>query len=182
MLTNCALLKGLGITSAKPTSKQPLISCLELLPVSAIKGVLAFWISFLLMQQFGFSMNWVFISGFMVIAGHNWPFYLQFKGGRGGAVSYGLLILSYVYLINKFLINPWVFIGLLVIVGILVKGFKWTQIPFFIMAPIFVGTMIYFVGLINWTWFIIALGIYLIITTAIVYYERKYKKEIWNNV
>jgi len=142
-----------------------------------IKGVIAFWISFLLMQQFGFSMNWVFVCGFMAIIGHDWPFYLQFRGGRGGAVSYGLLILSYVYLINQYLLNSWVFIGLLLITGILAKIFKGPKIPFFIMAPIFVGTIIYFVGFIDWTWFIIALAIYQLLATTITYYEKKHLKK-----
>lgn len=141
-----------------------------------IKGIIAFGISFLLMQHFNFSMNWVFVSGFMVIIGHNWPFYLQFRGGRGGAVSYGLIIMSYVYLINKYLLNPWIFISLIVIVIILLKIFKEPQIPFFIMAPIFAGTIINFVGLIDWTWFILALGLYQLYVTAILCYKRKYLK------
>jgi glycerol-3-phosphate acyltransferase PlsY len=37
--------------------------------------------------------NWVIIgSGFLAIAGHNWPVFLRFRGGRGAATTIGVLI------------------------------------------------------------------------------------------
>lgn len=34
----------------------------------------------------------IFIAGFAAILGHNWPIFLRFKGGRGGATTFGVLL------------------------------------------------------------------------------------------
>ncbi|MCX5716167.1 MAG: glycerol-3-phosphate 1-O-acyltransferase PlsY, partial [Candidatus Omnitrophica bacterium] len=36
--------------------------------------------------------EYVFVLGFIVIAGHNWPVFLKFKGGKGVATSAGVLL------------------------------------------------------------------------------------------
>jgi len=43
----------------------------------------------------------VYIAGFAAIAGHNWPFYINFRGGKGAASAYGILILCMVLLIRQ---------------------------------------------------------------------------------
>jgi len=36
--------------------------------------------------------NWTLLMGFLAIVGHNYPIYLKFKGGKGVATSFGVLI------------------------------------------------------------------------------------------
>lgn len=48
----------------------------------------------LLLRATGFSLVWQAAAGLAAIAGHNWPFYLRFRGGRGMAMALtGTLIL-----------------------------------------------------------------------------------------
>ena len=43
-------------------------------------------------QWLGLPQVWILVAGFMAIAGHNWPDFLQFKGGKGGATAMGVLL------------------------------------------------------------------------------------------
>ncbi|MBL7165809.1 MAG: glycerol-3-phosphate acyltransferase [Dehalococcoidales bacterium] len=43
-------------------------------------------------QWLGLPQVWILVAGFMAIAGHNWPVFLQFKGGKGGATAMGVLL------------------------------------------------------------------------------------------
>jgi glycerol-3-phosphate acyltransferase PlsY len=52
------------------------------------KGALAI----LAARWLGVSEIIVFITGLSSIAGHSWPVFLRFKGGRGGATGYGLFL------------------------------------------------------------------------------------------
>lgn len=53
--------------------------------IDALKGVAAVYIG---MELGGF--NGGLIAGIAVIVGHNWPFYLKFRGGKGVATSIGV--------------------------------------------------------------------------------------------
>lgn len=50
------------------------------------KGTLAVLIA----QWLGVSQIIVFITGLAVVVGHNWPVFLEFNGGRGGATTIGV--------------------------------------------------------------------------------------------
>jgi len=52
------------------------------------KGSLAVLIA----RWLGLPQEWVLVSGFAAIAGHNWPIYLRFRGGKGGAAAMGVLL------------------------------------------------------------------------------------------
>lgn len=48
----------------------------------------------LVVRALGWGIGWQAAAGLAVIAGHNWPFYLRFRGGRGMAMALiGTLIL-----------------------------------------------------------------------------------------
>ncbi|MFC2035781.1 glycerol-3-phosphate acyltransferase [Chloroflexota bacterium] len=52
------------------------------------KGLLAVIVA----QWLGLSLIWVLIAGFAAVVGHNWPVFLGFRGGKGGATIMGVLL------------------------------------------------------------------------------------------
>jgi glycerol-3-phosphate acyltransferase PlsY len=52
------------------------------------KGLLAVYVA----QRLGLSLTWVLVTGFAVVAGHNWPVFLGFRGGKGGATAMGVFL------------------------------------------------------------------------------------------
>ncbi|NLY46509.1 MAG: glycerol-3-phosphate 1-O-acyltransferase PlsY [Tissierella sp.] len=54
--------------------------------LDALKGIVAVIIGRLIMGY-----NGGLICGFLAVVGHNWPIFLQFKGGKGVATSIGVL-------------------------------------------------------------------------------------------
>lgn len=61
---------------------------LAVLIADIAKGVAAVLIA----RWLGLSLIWVFVVGFAAVAGHNWPIFLGFKGGRGAATTMGVLL------------------------------------------------------------------------------------------
>ncbi|MBN1377584.1 glycerol-3-phosphate acyltransferase [Candidatus Woesearchaeota archaeon] len=63
----------------------------------ALKGVISIMISYYLFRHFlpadyFYYSFLILFSGLFAILGHDFPFYLNFKGGRGAATAYGMLI------------------------------------------------------------------------------------------
>ncbi len=54
--------------------------------VDWIKGLIVFYIT---MDN---SLLIIYLAGLAAVAGHNWPFYLGFRGGQGVATSAGLVV------------------------------------------------------------------------------------------
>lgn len=57
------------------------------LVLDALKGVFACWLGSLIEPSMG-----AYVAATMVVLGHNFPFHLQFKGGKGVATSAGILL------------------------------------------------------------------------------------------
>ena len=55
--------------------------------IDAMKGVLAILVA----QGTGVSQPGVFMAGTASILGHNWPVFLEFRGGRGESTTIGIL-------------------------------------------------------------------------------------------
>jgi glycerol-3-phosphate acyltransferase PlsY len=54
----------------------------------AAKGALAILVA----KWLGVNEITIFIAGLASVAGHSWPVFLRFKGGRGGATGYGIFL------------------------------------------------------------------------------------------
>jgi glycerol-3-phosphate acyltransferase PlsY len=52
------------------------------------KGLLAVYVA----EWLGLSVNWTCVVGFAAVAGHNWPVFLKFSGGKGAATIMGVLL------------------------------------------------------------------------------------------
>jgi len=61
-------------------------SGIAVLVADIVKGTLAVLVA----QWFGVSQVIVFIAGFAAVVGHNWPVFLKFSGGKGGATTIGV--------------------------------------------------------------------------------------------
>lgn len=79
-----------------------------------LKGMLAVYIGGRIMGY-----NGEIISGLFAVVGHNWPIFFKFKGGRGIATSFGVLlflywpiaIISFVFFVAVVLITRYVSLG-----------------------------------------------------------------------
>jgi glycerol-3-phosphate acyltransferase PlsY len=65
----------------------PLYGILALL-ADAGKGVLTIYIA----RWLGLEVLWICVAGFAAVAGHNWPVFLRFRGGKGASTVMGVLL------------------------------------------------------------------------------------------
>ena len=59
--------------------------------IDVVKGALPLIIA----RWFDISQSYVFITGIATLAGHNWPIFLGFRGGRGESTTIGTLCRQY---------------------------------------------------------------------------------------
>ncbi len=52
------------------------------------KGVLTVYVA----KWLGLDLIWICVAGFAVVAGHNWPVFLKFQGGKGASPIMGVLL------------------------------------------------------------------------------------------
>jgi len=57
--------------------------------IDVLKGVVAVSIA----RLAGMSVSVILLSGMLAVAGHNWPVFLHFRGGRGEATTIGVLLM-----------------------------------------------------------------------------------------
>ncbi len=73
-----------------------------------LKGIIAFYVTFLIFKiPIGLHAPSVplaaYLAGFLAIVGHDFPFYLNFRGGKGAATTYGLIVLLNIFLFKSIL-------------------------------------------------------------------------------
>lgn len=121
--------------------------------VDALKGLVAV----LIPQLLNASQSVILASGIAAVAGHNWPLFLGFRGGRGEATTIGVLaglipipmlimavptILTLVIAKNVILATAVMFIGLPVVDWIL--GVSGLMVIYGIALPVLVALTHYF--------------------------------------
>ena len=57
-----------------------------------LKGIVACSLTHVILGQLGIENAYVLYTGLGVVLGHNFPFYMQFKGGKGIAASGGMIV------------------------------------------------------------------------------------------
>ncbi len=89
-------IRKMGSGSAGATNISRLMgfkTAVLVLILDALKGYLAVFLALLIFQQNLLAGEWVvLLSGVAVIAGHNWPLFFSFKGGRGAATMLGVFL------------------------------------------------------------------------------------------
>lgn len=120
--------------------KGPAITVLAL---DVIKGIAAVWIG----RWLGGENDWVPVwAGLSVIAGHNWPVYFGFKGGKGIATAIGVTatlcflpaLFAGIIAIGSIFITRYVSLGSLIFTGLL-------PISIWIMGeplPVLIGSLL----------------------------------------
>ncbi len=113
-----------------------------------LKGVLAV----LLVRSVTDSITLELVAGVAVVAGHNWPIHLGFRGGRGAATSVGVLLITVPLvsipvaavslIVLQFTKRATVALGVfLIAVPVLAfpVGYSYTMVSYVIAVPVLVG-------------------------------------------
>ncbi|MFH1940024.1 MAG: glycerol-3-phosphate acyltransferase [bacterium] len=93
--------------------------------IDAAKGAVPVWIA----QSLEMSGPGMILCSLMAIAGHNWPIFLNFRGGRGVATSLGIMMV-----LMKRQLLLWLI--LVVIFFSLIKNFSFSMGLSFILIPL----------------------------------------------
>jgi len=106
----------------------------------------------LIAQWLGVSLIFVFIAGFAAVVGHNWPVFLKFKGGMGGATTMGALcalapvefVISFAIIVLVVLVTSNMRLGMgvgLVFLPFIIWGFggAGSLIAYSVALPLFSG-------------------------------------------
>ncbi|MDO9575340.1 MAG: glycerol-3-phosphate acyltransferase [bacterium] len=129
------------------------------------KGVLVIFIA----QLLNVPLTVVLASGFAAVIGHTFPFYLKFKGGRGAATAYGILIWLLIIIIKNYLTPesaiPFAFFLFFVLACYWVT--RSVNVTAFGGFPAFAPLIIWHAGFNPYTIFTAIISIYLIIVSAI---------------
>lgn len=101
------------------------------LALDVLKGIAAVWIG----RWLGDGNEWIpGICGIAAIAGHNWPLYFRFRGGKGIATAIGVLA-SLCFL-------PALYAGIIAILSIVITRYvSLGSLIFVVLTPIFLMVM-----------------------------------------
>jgi glycerol-3-phosphate acyltransferase PlsY len=103
--------------------------------VDFIKGVTAVSLA----RLANMSVPVILLSGMLVVAGHNWPVFLHFRGGRGEATTIGVLLLLVTW--------PMLIAGLVSLLTLLkTKNVTLASVPLFVLLP-FLGCVFHVRGI-----------------------------------
>lgn len=93
--------------------------------IDTIKGAVPIWIA----QSLEMNSSGMILCSIMAIAGHNWPIFLNFRGGKGVATSLGIMMV----LMKRQLL---LWLVLVVIIFSLIKNFSFSMGLSFSLIPL----------------------------------------------
>ena len=93
--------------------------------IDAAKGAIPVWIA----QSLQINNSGIILCSIMAIAGHNWPIFLNFRGGKGVATSLGIMMV----LMKRQLL---LWLVLVVIIFSLIKNFSFSMGLSFSLIPL----------------------------------------------
>jgi len=103
--------------------------------IDFLKGVTAVSLA----QFAGMSVPFILLSGMLAVAGHNWPLFLHFRGGRGEATAIGVLLMLVTW--------PMLIAGLVSLLTLLkTKNVTIASVPLFVLLP-FLGWVFHVRGI-----------------------------------
>ena len=103
--------------------------------IDFLKGVAVISIA----QFAGMSVPIILFSGILAVAGHNWPVFLHFRGGRGEATTIGVLLLLVTW--------PILIAGFISLLTLLkTKNVTLASVPLFVLLP-FLGWVFHIRGI-----------------------------------
>ena len=103
--------------------------------IDFIKGVTAVSLA----RLANMSVPVILLSGMLVVAGHNWPVFLHFRGGRGEATTIGVLLLLVTW--------PMLIADLVSLLTLLkTKNVTLASVPLFVLLP-FLGWVFHVRGI-----------------------------------
>jgi acyl phosphate:glycerol-3-phosphate acyltransferase len=121
--------------------------------VDAAKGALAVLIA----QAVNLSEIWVLLAGLAVVAGHNWPFFLGFRGGKGVSTTLGVFMVvltlpslimavpSLLTLIFTKSVDKAMAVFFIAVIGLcLLMGFSSLLIGYSVLLPLIIGITHFF--------------------------------------
>ncbi|MFO1216856.1 MAG: glycerol-3-phosphate 1-O-acyltransferase PlsY [Burkholderiaceae bacterium] len=88
------------------------------LAFDALKGYVPVWLALLLAPRFGFGETTIGLVGLAAFAGHLWPLFFRFEGGKGVATAGGVLLAF----------NPWLGLATLATWGIIAAFFRYSSL------------------------------------------------------
>ncbi len=82
----------IGFTNVKRV--LPIFPAIMTLVIDIAKGFVAVYLAKLLVHSSNTNLNdlYIVVGGIMAIIGHNWPVYINFKGGKGVATGCGVFL------------------------------------------------------------------------------------------
>jgi len=137
------------------------------------KGLVALFIAYKLSVPEVF----IYLTGIMAIIGHDLPFYMGFRGGKGAAVSYGLIgFCFYNFVLNGMpLTNLLILILINILVVIILNS---GNVGMLIMFPFYLGFILYYTNFSYLVAFAISIIIYMIILDVLIITKYGISSEI----
>lgn len=104
-----------------------LVALLDIFKAIISIFIIRYLISISLLEN---NMFYIYLNGFFVILGHNYPFYMNFKGGKGTASTFGMLIaidyrlgiIGFLLVLIVTLVTDFIALGALALVIFLILG------------------------------------------------------------
>lgn len=132
-----------------------------------LKAVLALYITMLIFQPTAeMKVLWQLFTGLGVVLGHNFPFYLGFRGGKGIASSVGIALM----------IQPWIALAMIVTFVAVILISRYVSLGSLAMYMVFLIAMIVGAGGLFWTVSAethVQIGLLAVLLTMLAFYQHR---------